>query len=91
MECPPCSGPHAHGTHDGQRGRGAHLGRCGADRGRPRLLCPMGQGTFSVRQGPAYCGVHAEEPHDTRALRALAAGNALRGPGRIVHVAKAPV
>ena len=44
----------------------------------------MCQGTFSVRQGTAYFGVRAEEPHDTIAMRALAEGHALRGTGRIV-------
>ena len=44
----------------------------------------MCQGTFSVRQGTAYFGVRAEEPHYTIAMRALAEGNSLRGTGRIV-------
>ena len=48
----------------------------------------MCQGTFSVRQGTAYFGVRAEEPNDTIAMRALAAGHALRGTGRIVDVDK---
>jgi hypothetical protein len=48
----------------------------------------MCQGTFSVRQGTADVGVRAEEPHYTIAMRALAAGNALRGTGRIVDVDK---
>jgi hypothetical protein len=80
--------PHPQGTHDGPRGCGAPLVHGGADRGIPRLLCTMCQGTFSVRQGTASCGVRAEEPHYTIALRALAAGHALRGPGRIVAVAQ---
>ena len=84
MECTTCDCPHPQCPPDGKRGFNAHLGRCGADRGMPRLLCPKCQGTFAVRQGTAYCGVHAEEPHDTMAMRALAAGNSLRGPGRIV-------
>ena len=46
----------------------------------------MGQGTCSVPQGTAYCGVRAAEPHDTIALRALAEGHALRGTGRLVDV-----
>src|SRR5262249_40648512 len=39
------------GQGDGQRGFGAHLVRCGTDRGIPRLLCTRGEGTFSTRQG----------------------------------------
>jgi transposase-like protein len=46
----------------------------------------MCQGTFSARQGTAYFGVRAEEPHYTIAMRALAEGNSLRGTGRIVDV-----
>jgi len=65
---PPC-------THYGQRGFGAPLVRRGADRGIPRLLCPRCEGTLSARQGTAYCGGRAEEPHDTIAMRALAEGH----------------
>ena len=54
----------------------------------PRLLCAKCQGTFSVRQGTASFGVRAEEPHDTMAMRALAEGNSLQGPSRIVDVDK---
>jgi len=32
----------------------------------------MCQGTFSVRQGTAYCGIRVEEPNYTIAMRALA-------------------
>jgi IS1 family transposase len=39
-----------------------------------------------VRPGTAYCGVRAEEPHDTIAMRALAEGHSLRGTGRLVDV-----
>src|SRR5467141_3367353 len=88
MECTPCDCPPSQGTHDGQRGFDAHLVRCGADRGIPRLLCTICQGTFSVRQGTAYFGVRAEEPNYTIAMRALAEGNSLRGTGRIVDVNK---
>jgi hypothetical protein len=41
----------------------------------------------SVRQGTASCGGRVEEPHDPSAMRALAAGQALRGTGRIGHIA----
>src|SRR5688572_11399061 len=78
---PPCS-------HHGKRGFGTPLVRRGADRGVPRLLCTTGKGTFSACQGTAYCGVRAEEPQYTIAMRALAEGNALRGTGRIVDVDK---
>ena len=81
-----CDCPHPQCTHYGKRGVNAHLVRCGADRDIPRLLCTRYQGTFSVRQGTAYVGVRAEEPHDTIAMRAWAEGNALRGTGRIVDV-----
>jgi hypothetical protein len=47
--------------------------------------------TFSARQGTAYFGGHAEEPHYTIAMRALAAGHSLRGTGRIVGVDQATV
>ena len=83
-----CYGPHPPCPHDGQRGFGTPLVRCGADRGLPRRLCTMCQGTFPVRQGTAYFGIRVEEPHDTSAMRALAEGNALRGTGRIVEVDK---
>jgi hypothetical protein len=66
--------------------RRASGGRCGADRGIPRLLCTLCQGTFAVRHGTAYCGVRAEAPPYTIARRALAEGHALRGTGRIVDV-----
>jgi hypothetical protein len=46
----------------------------------------MGTRTVSARPGTAYCGVHAEAPHATSALRALADGHALRGPGRSLGV-----
>ena len=88
MEFTTCYCPHPQCTHYGQRGFGTHLVRCGADRGIPRLLCTMCQGTFSVRQGTAYFGIRVEEPHDTIAMRALAEGNSLRGTGRIVDVDK---
>src|SRR5713101_6412753 len=88
MECTTCYCPHPQCTHDGKRGFDAHLVRCGADRGIPRLLCTMCQGTFSVRQGTAYFGVRAEEPNYTIAMRALAEGNSLRGTGRIVDIDK---
>src|SRR5256885_17073149 len=71
-----------------QAGEDVHLVRCGADRGIPRLLCTMCQGTFSVRQGTAYFGIRVEEPNYTIAMRALAEGNSLRGTGRIVDVDK---
>jgi hypothetical protein len=54
----------------------------------PRLWCTLCQRTVSARQGTAYFGVHAEEPHDTIALRALAEGHSLRGTGRIIGVDK---
>src|SRR2546429_8622172 len=57
--------PNPQCTHYGQRGFGAHLVHRGADRGIPRLLCTICQGTFSVRQGTAYFGVRAEEPNYT--------------------------
>src|SRR5713101_8066757 len=76
MEFTTCYCPHSQFTHNGQRGFGTHLVRCGADRGIPRLLCTICQGTFSVRQGTAYFGVRAEEPNDTVAMRALEEGNA---------------
>jgi hypothetical protein len=60
MEFITCYCPHPQCTHYGKRGFDAHLVRCGADRGIPRLLCTMCQGTFSVRQGTAYFGVHVE-------------------------------
>jgi hypothetical protein len=78
MECTTCYCPHPQCTHYGKRGFNAHLGHCGADRGIPRLLCTRCQGTFSVRQGTAYFGVRAEEPHFTMTMRALA--RAPRGP-----------
>ena len=76
--------PNPHCTHYGKRGFGTHLVHRGADRGIPRLLCTRCDGTFSARQGTAYFGVRAEEPHYTIAMRALAEGNSLRGTGRIV-------
>jgi len=88
MEFTTCYCPHPQCTHYGKRGFNAHLIRCGADRGIPRLLCTKCQGTFSVRQGTAYFGVRAEEPNYTIAMRALAEGNSLRGTGRIVDVDK---
>src|SRR5438128_8526762 len=48
----------------------------------------MCQGTYTARQGTAYCGVRAEEANDLIAMRALAEGNSLRGTGRIVDVDK---
>jgi transposase-like protein len=77
--------PHLPCTHYGQRGFGTPLVHHGADRGIPRLLCPRCAGTFLARQGTAYFGGRAEEPHDTIAMRALAEGNSLRGTGRIVE------
>jgi transposase-like protein len=88
MESTTCYCPHPQCTHYGQRGFGTHRVHCGADRGLPRLLCTLCKGTFSVRQGIAYFGVHAEEPNSTIAMRALAEGNSLRGTGRIVDVDK---
>jgi IS1 family transposase/transposase-like protein len=80
--------PNPQCTHYGQRGFGAHLVRRGADRGISRLLCTRCEGTLSARQGTAYCGVRAEEPNYTIAMRALAEGNSLRGTGRIVAIDK---
>jgi transposase-like protein len=88
MDFTTCYCPYPQCMHYGQRGFGAHLVHCGADRGIPRLLCTMCQGTFSVRQGTAYFKVRGEEPNDTIAMRALAEGNSLRGTGRIVDVDK---
>src|ERR1041384_770480 len=56
MEFTTCYCPYPQCTHYGKRGFNAHLVRCGADRGIPRLLCTKCQGTFSVRQGTAYLG-----------------------------------
>ena len=81
MDLTTCYCLHPQCTHYGKRGFDAHLVRCGADRGIPRLLCTMCQGT-------AYFGVRAEEPNYTIAMRALAEGNSLRGTGRIVEVDK---
>jgi IS1 family transposase/transposase-like protein len=88
MDFTTCYCPHPQCTHYDQHGFGGHLVHCGADRGIPRLLCTVCQGTFSVRQGTAYFGVRAEEPNYTIAMRALAEGNSLRGTGRIVDVDK---
>jgi hypothetical protein len=88
MEFTTSYGPNLQCTPDGQRGFGAHLVRRGADRGIPRLLCTRCEGTFSARQGTAYFGGRAEEPHDTIAMRALAAGHSLRGTGRLVEIDK---
>src|SRR5262245_23738485 len=88
MEFTTCYCPHPQCTHYGQRGFDAHLVRCGADRGIPRLLCTMCQSTFSVRHGTAYFGVRAEGPNYTIAMRALAEGNSARGSGRIGDVDK---
>jgi hypothetical protein len=60
----------------------------GADRGIPRLLCTVCQGTVSACQGTAYCGGRAQGAHDLSAMRALAEGHAVRGTGRIVEVEK---
>jgi hypothetical protein len=73
-ECPACSCPPPPCTHDGPRGCDAPRVRGGAARGMPRLLGTMGQGPCAVRQGTASCGVRAEQPPDTIARRALAAG-----------------
>jgi hypothetical protein len=78
--------PNPQCTPYGHRGFGAPLVCRGADRGIPRLLCTRCEGTCSARQGTASCGVRAEEPHDTIAMRALAAGNSVRGTGRIVEI-----
>src|SRR4029434_8450920 len=78
MEFTTCYCPYPQCTHYGKRGFNAHLVRCGADRGIPRLLCTKCQGTFSVRQGTAYFGIRADEPNYTIAMRALAEGNSLR-------------
>jgi hypothetical protein len=67
--------PNPQCTHYGKHGFGAHLVRRGADHGIPRLLCTRCEDTFSARQGTAYFGVRAEEPHYTIAMRALAEGN----------------
>jgi len=83
MACTTCSCPQPPCTHDGHRGCAAPRLRRRAARSMPRLRCPMGAGTLSVRQGTADGGVRAEEPHDPSARRALAAGHALRGPGRL--------
>lgn len=85
-----CYCPHPQCPHDGQRGVDAHLLRCGAERGIPRLRCPRCQATVAVRQGTASCGGRAAEPHDPMALRALAEGHALRGPGRLVMSIRIP-
>ena len=91
MEFATCSCPTPQCAHHGQRGCGAPLVRRGAGRGLPRLLCTMCQGTFSARQGTAYCGVRAEEPKYTSTMRALAEGNSIsraspsRGSGSPNH------
>ncbi len=72
----------------GRYGWGAHLVRCGFDRGIQRLMCTHCNETFSARHGTAYFGLRAEESLVTIALRALAEGNSLRGTGRIVGVDK---
>src|SRR5262245_7160413 len=88
MECATSDCPNPHCTHSGHHGFGVHLIRRGADRGMPRLLCPRGESPLSARQGTASFGVRAEEPHDTIAMRALAAGHAVRSTGRIIEVEK---
>jgi len=72
MEFTTCYYPHPQYTHYGRRGFGTHLVHCGADRGIPRLLYTMCQGTFSVRQGTAYFGIRVKEPNYTIAMQALA-------------------
>ena len=86
MECTTSYCPNPQCTHYGQHGFGGHRSRRGADRGIPRLLCTRGEGTCSARQGTAYFGGRAEEPHYPSAMRALAEGHALRSTGRIVEV-----
>jgi len=88
MECTTSYCPNPPCPPDGQRGFGAHLVRRGADRGLPRLLWTRCAGTCSARQGTASCGVRAAEPHDPIAMRALAEGHALRGPGHLVESEK---
>ncbi len=82
MEFTTCYCPHPQCSHYGKHGFGTHLVCRGADRGIPRLLCTMCKGTFSARQGTAYCGVRAEEANYLIAMRALAEGNSLRGGHR---------
>src|SRR5712691_11607119 len=91
MDLTTCYCLHPQCTHYGTRGFDAHLVRCGADRGIPRLLCTICQGTFSVRQGTAYFGVRAEEPNDTVAMRALEEGNAFWKHGQDIRYASAEI
>ena len=88
MEFSTCYCPNKQCLHYGIRGFGDHLARRGCDRGIPRLLCNVCDGTFSVRHGTAYFEIRAEERIYTIAMRALAEGNSLRGTGRIVGVDK---
>jgi hypothetical protein len=86
MECTTCDGPHPQCSPYSRYGFGSPLVRRGVERGMPRLWCPLWKRPVSARHGTASCGVHAEEPPDPIALRALAEGHARRGTGRIVDV-----
>ena len=88
MEYSTCYCPNKQCPDYGVRGFGQHLVRRGRDRGIPRLLCNVCDGTFSARHGTAYFEIRAEERIYTIAMCALAKGNSLRGTGRIVGVDK---
>ena len=61
MDFSTCYCPNKQCSHYGLHGFGYHLVRRGYDGDVPRLLCKMGQPTFSVRQGTAYFDLQSEE------------------------------
>lgn len=60
----------------------------GTSHGHPQALCNACGSSVSVSYGPASCALEAEPLLFETAVRALAEGNSLRAPARIVQVDK---
>ena len=84
-----CPQRHCHG--DGTPFSHGYLLKNGISRGQPRAWCTACEARVVLRDGTASYGLEAEPAIFETAVRALAAGNALRATARIVHVEKETV
>jgi len=83
--------PHRHWRGYGQPFAQGYLVKNGASRGQPRAWCTACEARVVLSYGTAYDGLEADPVVCETAVRALAAGNALRALARIVQVDKETV
>lgn len=77
--------PHRDGRYDGEPCTAGLLVQQGRSYGEPQARCNAWRGRVALREGTAYDGLQADRARCAMAVRACAAGHALRAPARLVQ------